>query len=287
MTHSYATWLIHISHVQVTHSRVHVTYSYVQWLIQMYDITHSYARHDSLTPYCCVCIFPGDSFMFSKTHSYETWLIHMCAMTHPYARHDLFKPSCCVRMFSIHPFMCFSDTFICNMTRPYVWHDSSICETWLIHTLLLCTHVLHSSIHSFIHSSMCTSNLFICDMTQTYVWQDWCICLAYEWVMSYISYATWLRPTCDRTDAYARHDSFTPFFLCTHVLHSCIHSFIHSSTCTNNPFICAMTETYVWQDWCICERHASSTPCCCVRICSSVCCAREGPHFDVRAPVLM
>ena len=37
-----------------------------------------------------------------------------------------------------HPYMC-------DMNHPYVWHDSFICVTWLIHT---------------------------CDMTQSYVWHD-------------------------------------------------------------------------------------------------------------------
>jgi len=56
------------------------------------------------------------------------------------------------------------------MTHSYVWHDSFICVTWLIH---------------------------VCDMTHPYVWHDSFICV------------TWLIYMCDLTHLYVWHDSFT------------------------------------------------------------------------------
>ena len=41
---------------------------------------------------------------------------------------------------------------MCDMTHSYVWHDSLICVTWLIH---------------------------MCDMTHSYAWQDSLICVTY------------------------------------------------------------------------------------------------------------
>ena len=109
------------------------------WFIHMWDMTHSYARHDWF-----IC---------------ETYLIHMCNMTHAYARHVLFmrerereresarerarerergreregargreregereRERCETLLIRIR-----------NMTHLYVRHDSFICETWLIH----------------------------------------------------------------------------------------------------------------------------------------------------------
>jgi len=55
---------------------------------------------------------------------------------------------------------------MCDMTHSYVWHDSFICVTWLIH---------------------------MCDMTQSYVWTDLSICV------------TWLIQTCGMTYLYVWH----------------------------------------------------------------------------------
>jgi len=55
-----------------------------------------------------------------------------------------------------------------TVTHSYVWHDSFIYVTWLIH---------------------------MCDMTRSYVWHD-----------SFI-YVTWLIHMCDMTHSYLWHDS--------------------------------------------------------------------------------
>ena len=56
-----------------------------------------------------------------------------------------------------------------EMTHSYVWHDTFVCVTWLIHMR---------------------------DMTHWYVWHDSLICV------------TWLIRMRDVTHSYARHDSF-------------------------------------------------------------------------------
>jgi len=77
------------------------------------------------------------------------------------------------------------------MTDSYVWYDSFICVTWLIH---MC-----DMTHSYVcHDSfICVTWLIhMCDMTQSYVWHDSFICV------------TWLIHICDRTRSYVWHDSF-------------------------------------------------------------------------------
>jgi len=72
------------------------------------------------------------------------------------------------------------------MTHLYVWHDSFICVTWLIH---------------------------MCDMTHSHVWHD-----------SFIR-VTWRIHTCDMTHPYVWHDSFNvwhdSFISVTYIIHVC------------------------------------------------------------------
>jgi len=102
----------------------------------------------------------------------------MCDMTHSYVWHDSFI---CVT-YLIH---------MCDISHSYVWHDSFICVTWLMH---------------------------MCDMTHAYVWHD--LFVGISWLMkmrdmtrSYVRYdsficMTWLIHTRDMTHSQAWHDSF-------------------------------------------------------------------------------
>ena len=73
----------------------------------------------------------------------------------------------------------------------HVWHDSFICETWLIH--------MWDMTRSYVrHDSFICENWLIhmWDMTHSYVWHDSFICV------------TWLIHICDMTHSFVWHDSF-------------------------------------------------------------------------------
>ena len=88
---------------------------------------------------------------------------------------------------------------MCDLNDSYVWHDSFICVTWLLHAC--------DTTHSYVwHGSficvtwridICVTWLIhLCDMTHSYVWHDSFICV------------TWLRHACDMTHLYVYHYSF-------------------------------------------------------------------------------
>ena len=120
-----------------------------------------------------------------------------------------------------------------NMTDSYVWHDSFICVTWLIHMCdITSPYVWHDSFRRV------TSPIHMCDMTHSYVWHDSFICVTwlshtsdmtspYTWHNS-ITCVTWLMHMCDMTHSYVGHDSFT-----------CVTWLIR---------MCDMTPIYVWYD---------------------------------------
>jgi len=108
MTHSCATWLIHMSHD-----------SYI------WDMTHTY---DIPTDHILPPSFSCEKKRRDTTHTYETWLIHVrddsyiWVMTHPYniPTDHILSP----RVFYRKKKKTY-DSFIWDMTHS--------CATWLIH----------------------------------------------------------------------------------------------------------------------------------------------------------
>jgi len=145
-------------------------------------------------------------------------------MTHSYVWHDSFM---CVTWL-IH---------MCDMTHSYVWHDSFICVAWLT---LMCD-MTHPSTcarsyvwrDSFIRV---TRLIHIRDITRSYVWHDsstsMCSVISdmthsHTWHASFV-YVTWPIHMCDTTHSHAWHDSFT-----------CVPRLIHT---------CDTTHSHVWHD---------------------------------------
>jgi len=161
---------------------------------------------------------------------------------------------------------------MCDITPLFVWHDSFICVTWLIHvwkksllggvwcwSVLLsladdcweCERVMHIRVtwlirmcamtHSYVRhdSFVCVPwRIHTCDMTHSYVWHDSFIC------------ATWLIHMCDMNHSYV----FCNSFICVPwLIHMC--SVTRSYVC-HDSFVCVtwlihtcdMTHPYVWHD---------------------------------------
>jgi len=138
----------------MTHSYVwHDSFICVIWHIHMCDMTHSYVWHDSF-----ICV---------------TWPIHMCDMTH-----SSFK--CHSTSFKFHSTLWVSfqwhdthkifprkETTLCDITHSYVWPDSFVGVTRLIH---------------------------MSEVTHSYVCHDSFICVT--WLIQWV---TWLIHMCDMT----------------------------------------------------------------------------------------
>ena len=109
-----------------------------------------------------------------------------------------------------------------DMTHLYVWHDSLICFTWLVHMCRL-THsyepydILHP--YAWQDLSTCVTWLIhMCDTTYLYRWHGSLICViwlihmrdtshSYAWHDSFIC-VTWIIHVCNMTHSYGWHDSF-------------------------------------------------------------------------------
>jgi len=120
---------------------------------------------------------------------------------------------------------------MCDMIHLFMWHDSFICVTWLIH---------------------------MCDRTHLYVWQDSFICVT--WLIH--MYDIYM---CDRTHSYVWHDSFINVTRLVHtsrvsfkfdMTHSDVTWLIHK---WHDSFRCDQTHSYVWHN--SITRHYNITLC--------------------------
>jgi len=135
MTHSYV-W--HDSFICVWRD----IFIRVTWLIDMCDITPWDAQHDS-----CRCVICSDTAMIHHSVSIcVTWLIYMCAT------------------WLVHFVTWLS--YVCDVTRSYVWHDSFIC-VWR-DSFICVTWLIYMCVTWLIHT---------CDVTHWNVWHVSLICV--------------------------------------------------------------------------------------------------------------
>jgi len=134
----------------------------------------------------------------------------MCDMTHPYVWHDSFMWHQLEAQGVIAIFTC-------------VWHDSFMCVTWLIHMSDM-THLYewHDS------SIWVTRLIFTCNMTHSHVWHDSFTCV---WHDSFTC-VTWLIHPNDMTHAHVWHESF----MCDMAIHM-------------ESFMCDMAHSYGSNWW--------------------------------------
>jgi len=115
-----STWLIHDDARHFTHVTIHDLCIGVTWNNHVCEMT------------CIVIIYRCNMIPSCVRHDLfigATWLIHVCAMT----THELLiktSVQVCVRHGSR---ICARPIHVCDTTRSYVWHDSFICVTWLVH----------------------------------------------------------------------------------------------------------------------------------------------------------
>jgi len=124
----------------------------------MWDMTHSYVGHDSLT-----CVTMTHSYVWNDSFICVTWLIHTWDMT----RSHLWQ----------------GRTHTCGMTHSYMWHDAFICGTWLIHISAMTHSYLRMG--SFIYV---TWLIHMCVTTRAYMWHDSSTCVTWSIHMFHMNY---------------------------------------------------------------------------------------------------
>jgi len=164
---------------------------------------------------------------------------------------------------------------ICDMTHSYVWHDSFIRVTWLIHMCDCCTaprpvYVTHmnESCHTYewVVSHIWMSRAYvsllhrtapcICDMTHSYVWHNplirvtWLIHMCHCCTAPRPVYVTWLIHMCDTTHSYVWRGSF----ICvTAAPHCAMYMWHDSFICVTQPTcMCDVAHSYVWHRSILC-----------------------------------
>jgi len=154
---------VYVWHAFIHDTFIRVTWRIHTWHIHMCDMTHSYRTHSYVT----------HSYVRHDAFICVTWRIHMCDMTHSYVwhdsfiyKHDSFRRPVWIRRSLLQNIVSFiglfrkssvQDLFMCLAScmnsHSYMWHDSFIYVTWLIH---------------------------ICNMTHSYMWHDSFIC--HTWI---------------------------------------------------------------------------------------------------------
>jgi len=116
-----------------------------------------------------------------------TWLIHVCESTHSYLCRDS------------------ADVFgTGDKTNSFVWHDSFICVTWLVHTYAGTQPMYSGVMLSVFGLLIMFRERFVRVMTHLYVWHDSfiCQCLCCSSSFASGSCVPWLIPLCDMTHSY-------------------------------------------------------------------------------------
>jgi len=167
-----------------------------------------------------------------------------------------------------------------DMTYSYLWHDSFVFVTWLIHMCSITHSPVYGTIHAYVwHDSIMrvTWRIQMCAMTHSYVWHVLFMCVPYAF-----NYLIWLIHVCVMTHPYMTHscvchDSFICVTWLVHVsvhmcamTHSCVLWLIHTCdmthscawlrhyilptstvhTNTRRRQVWYMSHSCVWNDWC-------------------------------------
>ena len=140
-----------------------------------------------------------------------------------------------------------------------MWHDSSICVTWLIDIWKCWAHIRWDMTHSYMwhDSSICVTwliDIWQCwahirwDMTHSYKWHDSFICVT--WLNDI--WQCWAHILWDMTHSYMWHDS--PIFL-TQLMHifdmNRVKCDMPHTYVLHNTFMCGNTVLRYYETWLI------------------------------------
>jgi len=258
----------------------HDSFLCATWLIRMFDVTHSYARHTFVYMWDMTHLtYPSTSAQRGAAVWYvsfvcEAWII-------PHARHDLFiRETGCISNARHNSFL--RETWLI----PTWDMMHSKCKTWLIPMWDISRFKSETSDMTrltYLSTSMSDScvrhYLFICETWQRHDWDMtdfWYLSTSAQrgcavWHDSFLC-VTWLIHMCDVTHSHVRQETF--IIETWHISHTSARPCSVAALCDMtqsyvrhdlflcvtwlNP-MCDMTHSYVWHDpficvtWLICE----------------------------------
>jgi len=190
------TWLSHMC--DMIQSYVwHDSFICVTWLIHTCDMTHSYViqrdmRHTAVPPTIYSYVSYDSFIRVARAFVRPTWLIRMWDVWHDHSYVKIHLTwillHYLIRGALIHMCICVTyvwhDSFVCltwlihrgDMTHSHVRHDSFICETWLIDMcdtmIIRMSHMIHSHVRRVAWSFVGHTYVCVCHTCVTRVMWD-------------------------------------------------------------------------------------------------------------------
>ena len=134
---------------------------------------------------------------------------------------------------------------MCDMTLSYVWHDSCICATWLIH---MCDMTIHRSRSA--NWTWRRRQDWRWMMTQSYMWHDSCVCVTWLIHMCDMTHLQESQCALDMEEATGLMSDDDSVICVTWLMHMCdmTHSYVWHDIFVCVIHMCDMTHSYVWHD---------------------------------------
>jgi len=242
-----------MAHLIYIYSPIYMSYGTplgYYWMMYIYTYIHKYM-------YMVLYIWIMAHLIYIQCYIYESWHTSRVLLERRFESRNsymIYEAHKCTYCHVTHLWAFYEQvTYINESCHTYVWHDSFIYVTWLIHVCdMTHSHVWHDSF-------ICvTWRIHVGGVTHSYVWHDSFICVTWRILMSDMTHSyVWPDSfhVCDMTHSYIWMSLHRRICCVTHLCH-CMHAICQQSNVWHDSFICVtwlihmcdMTHSYVWPD---------------------------------------